>query len=381
MKILIIPCLLYLLLLPECTAQARTWYVEADGTGDAPTVQAGIDSARVGDSVILGCGTYYEHDITMKSGIYLGSSTGLANCVTIDAQGLGRVISCVNATNPTSITGLTLTGGEAPFDSTHGGMGGGMYVSESSVTITNCSFLANHADQGFGGGAFCWLRSTSTFINCAFQANSAIWGGGLSNEALSTILISCVFSGNSSYYGGGLYSRYLVSLSVTGCLFLRNTAKYYGGGLDTDSQSSINNCTFSGNSAYCAGGVCWRGDWESGQLSLTNTIIAFSPKGAAIRCIGNDNLPTVTCCDFYANNGGDWVYCIADQSNVTGNFSLDPQFCDIGSDNYTVKQCSPCAPGNQPNGWSCGLIGALPVGCSGTAITPTTWGKIKALFR
>ena len=43
--------LLVLLALLASQAQARTWNIKVDGSGDAPTVQAGIDSSAVGDTV------------------------------------------------------------------------------------------------------------------------------------------------------------------------------------------------------------------------------------------------------------------------------------------------------------------------------------------
>ena len=39
-------------------AFSRTWYVRNDGTGDAPTIQAAVDSASSGDTVLVGPGTY-----------------------------------------------------------------------------------------------------------------------------------------------------------------------------------------------------------------------------------------------------------------------------------------------------------------------------------
>ena len=61
--------LVYLIAAPSLAA--RTWHILLGGTGDAPTIQAGIDSALAGDSVELACGMYYEHDILMKSGVTL----------------------------------------------------------------------------------------------------------------------------------------------------------------------------------------------------------------------------------------------------------------------------------------------------------------------
>lgn len=36
---------------------AETWYVKVDGTGDAPTIQAVLDSCMNGDTVLLANGT------------------------------------------------------------------------------------------------------------------------------------------------------------------------------------------------------------------------------------------------------------------------------------------------------------------------------------
>ncbi len=71
-------------------ARATTWHVPSQ----CPTIQAGIDSASAGDTVLVGCGIYYEHDLLMKSGVCLKSQTGDPNGVATDAQEQGRVFHC-----------------------------------------------------------------------------------------------------------------------------------------------------------------------------------------------------------------------------------------------------------------------------------------------
>ena len=67
------------------TSLSRTWYIKADGSGDAPTIQAGVDSSVVGDTVLVAEGTYVlESGIRLKGGVCILSENGPHNTKLID---------------------------------------------------------------------------------------------------------------------------------------------------------------------------------------------------------------------------------------------------------------------------------------------------------
>lgn len=60
---------------------ARTWYVAADGSGEAPTVHAAVDSSVSGDVILVGPGTHLIHpedaiSVIVKPGTSLVSESG-----------------------------------------------------------------------------------------------------------------------------------------------------------------------------------------------------------------------------------------------------------------------------------------------------------------
>ncbi len=166
------------LILANGPAQARIWYVDPVGTGDAPTIQAAIDSSVAGDVVELACGTYVAWGIMMKSGITLRSATGQPDCVTIDGQqpqGFGSILFCSGVDDATRIEGLTITGGNAN-DSFFGATGGGLDVSYgSALTVVRCVITGNYAR---GGGGVAIYGSQPTFIDCEISGNASLFYPG-----------------------------------------------------------------------------------------------------------------------------------------------------------------------------------------------------------
>jgi hypothetical protein len=105
-------------------SSATTWYIKPDGTGDAPTIQAGIDSATTGDEIVLADGTFLglgNRDIDFKGkSVDVRSENGNPDVCIIDCEGAGQGFLLLSGENPL-IEGLTIMNGNAsgeyPFDS------------------------------------------------------------------------------------------------------------------------------------------------------------------------------------------------------------------------------------------------------------------------
>jgi hypothetical protein len=112
-------------------------------------------------------------------------------------------------------------------------------------------------------------------------------------------------------------------------------------------------------------------------LIRDNILVRLS---AGISCVLGAT-PTIECNNIYATVYPYHNEC-TDQTGINGNISVDPQFCGIwDSVDYRLQSDSPCAPGNHPDGYDCGQIGAKGVGCSTTPTQKSSWGAVKALYR
>lgn len=345
------------------SASARVWLVPSE----APTIQAGIDSASVGDIIEISCGTYYEYDIALKSGITLRSATEQPDCVTVDAQQLGHVMAS-QQDDSINLIGLTFTNGLSwsPIPSI-GAYGAGLLCNRSSISVTNCVFRDNYA-WGPGGGIYCGsympyvAPSHISVTNCLFYGNHGASGGGISVGIEGTAdVVGCVFNSNSANGSGGAVGVYEGMLALRQCTLFANTVL---NGIPPDS----------------GGGVAV----EFGIADLEKCIIAGSLNGEAV--FSENSETNLVCCDLYGNAGGDWVGEIAAQVEINGNFSADPCFCSADLGDFHLCGDSWCLPGNHP--WGCdALVGALGAGCSscecgGPVNTEaTTWGNLKAIFR
>ncbi len=308
-----------------------------------------------------------------------GAAPTITNCTLRDSQALaGGGFYCRGATSPL-LTGCTLARNHATGSPP---LGGGFCSDGGSPILEDCTFSRNEVEGwgACGGGLYAGSGGALELRACAFRRNSAyayasgggvycngsallieggeFWhnyseneGGGLTTLNCAPVIEGVVFSENSSIYGAAIHAC-SATLELTGATLLANSAP--GGG-----------------AALCLG--C------AATATLANCLAAFNGSGNAIHC-ASGALATLTCCNLFGNEDGNWTAEIAAQLGSAGNICLDPQFCSLApwdDENWELQSDSPCAPEHS----GCGLIGAGPVGCDETPVLPVSWGRVKVFFR
>ena len=226
------------------TALADVWHVDDDGGADFTTIQAAIDAASDGDTIVVWYGTYRSESnqvfyllnkyLTIQS---LSPSDPATTALTIiDGEGLRQCVMAYSGNS--TINGFTIRGGFAPKDvfldggggiecwgdglaiincvieeNTSEGVGGGISIGGSNntnVTMTNC-LIQNNTAYSSGGGVFVSIDSSfdmCTFVNCIIRNNTAVGGGGMRLNGPNCSLVDTVVCGNSAKYYAQIAGTY-----------------------------------------------------------------------------------------------------------------------------------------------------------------------------
>ena len=239
MKFSVIFVLLMFVLTLTAQAQAATHNVST-----VSDLESTINSANSGDTIIVASGDYkLTQTLTISKSITLKSS----GAVTLDGNNTCRVIKIGDDTgsSPTvTIEGFTIKNGKTE-DVSNGTSssttGGGIDAYTCKLTVTNCRFENNYAENN-GGGISIFSSGSFDITNCTFINNQANTNNG----------------NNSNEGGGGIFvndNNYPLDVKITNCTFTGNTSKSSNSGAlcvgATDASKttvSVNYCTFATDS-------------------------------------------------------------------------------------------------------------------------------------
>lgn len=322
------------------SAVPRSWRVRADGSGDAPTIEAAIDSASAGDTILVGPGKHLENTLYVREDLHIVGEMGpdltvverkptfqIENAPVLWLDGLGA---------SSSISRLTITGGMA-WPTTEGG---GIVLYNSSTTVENNIIRDNMGWSGAGG------------VTCMYGA-----------PVVRNNLIYC----NAGYSGCVLAAGCSATIES-------NTIAFNIGFLYPPSPAMV------GGGIRIAHSVC--------VISHNVIVRNWADSGGGVFCDDAESAASIFSCNLvYGNEGGDYGGYLADQTGVDGNISVDPEFCAAHPDstgNFFLQSDSPCLPGAmRGKAWmlvSCGLMGARGQGCGSVGIEDASWGAIKSIF-
>jgi len=250
------------------STKAAALQVNYVGATGFKTIQAAVDAATDGDSVVIHPGVYRgpdNCDIDLGSKKIAIQSTNPSDSNVVDAT----IVDCagspgelhrafyVAGCSGAEISGLTITNGLSSA-------GGAIYCKDSTLLVTYCRILRNataagRADgdrDGGPGGAIFASSSVLTLRNCTVTYNTTGAGFGDGGD------------------GAGVFCTGTGRLVVEGCEISRNTA---GNGEPAQGTSSLAGNGGCGGGIYCVGGCVL--EVRNSQIEGNVTGAGGSPSG------------------------------------------------------------------------------------------------------
>ena len=365
--------------------------------GDQPTIQAGINAASNGDTVLVAPGTYYENIDFKGKAITVISSDGSAKTIIDGGAQTSTVIFKTSELRNSVLSGFSVRNGGPATNATD--VGSGVEIEGAAPTIVNNIISGNacHAVEVDGGAPL--LQSNTMSNTSALPGYCPFNGSGIlliANPAygplngLHTTIIGNIIEQNLhaiSYDGGGIMiwanegplienniirnnatsgeggaiaSFNSIAVTIVQNLITGNSATNTGAAISLHppeatigpfigiiANNTITGNTFSGPSTstnQAAGQVYLEGNL--GQYVLVNNIIGWQNSLPALVCGTNYNYLSLTPLvfdhnDIYNPGGPTYGGACPDQTGIYGNISVDPRFSNPTLGDYHLLQGSP----------------------------------------
>jgi len=307
---------------------------------DQPTIQAGINAASNGETVLVAPGTYKEN-VNFNGKAITVKSSGGASVTIVDGGGIAPVVTFAsNETSNSMLSGFTLQNG---YSSTYPEEGGGIEVESASPTISN-NIIQNN--QGINGGGGIGLGFASPIIENnlirnntqSSQFSGGIGGGGISIRGASTAQIVRNTIQNNTWptaFGGGISLFGAGSVLIENNLFIGNTCYDSGNAIamanDVSGTVIVQN-VFTGNNSTNGSSLFW---WNSPAALVNNTITdgpTSTPSFSLIAATGLSSSTVVANNIIAATNVGTIAFdCVSGDISNPLNFHNNDVFSKQGA--------------------------------------------------
>ncbi|HEX3621002.1 MAG TPA: choice-of-anchor Q domain-containing protein, partial [Acidimicrobiales bacterium] len=349
---------------------------------DQPTIQAGIDAAVAGDTVVVAPGTYHEHIDFKGKAIEVRSASGPAT-TTIDGDNTNTVVVFHSSeTRASVLRGFTITHGLVAHDQPLAFAGGGIGIDGSSPTIVGNVVTANAAgghsgagigalfgaaliqdnqivgndagQYGAGGGIF--AGDAVEIAGNLIEDNSAGGGAGILIFGGTPTVRDNVIRGNTAaaFNGGGLN---IGGANIGGGgvyvdnLVVGNTADVLGGGVwlhdtGTTNPPSLLNNTIVGNQAPTGSAI----GGDNAAATIVDNVVVGPSADSLVSCTGTAVSGAAFSYNDLYNATASPVAGCADPTGTSGNVAVDPRFVASAASpaDYHLQPGSPAIDAGDP---------------------------------
>lgn len=342
-----------LLLLTPLSGFSTTIHVPEDH----PNIQAAIDAASDGNTIIIADGVYsgdgninLEWDATFKH-LIIKSENGRDHCI-IDCREEGRAFLLNNGQDERDvIEGVTITNGMVL------GAGGAIYIYSASPTIRNCTFINNTSSgyhdnsySGCGGAIMVHYEASPILQGNILRDNTAsnLGGGIVFAEYSSGLVENNIIDGNKALddWGGGIALWNNSGPLIINNLIINNSCSGFKGGrgggiyLDHTDTKLVNNTiafnqTTGDEYGDGYGGGLYIGNWAAPEIR--NCIIWHNHSGPSSMNIYFDPMKwlDISYCNVEEDLGH--IFDLEPHTNI----DAAPGFMDAENGNFQLSMDSP----------------------------------------